>query len=62
MKTNPYDPSLLLQTEEDIVAYLNDAYADSDPEVFVIALGDVAKIRGVAEVAKTAGLNRESLY
>ncbi len=62
MKTNPYDPSLLLQTEEDIVVYLNDAYADPDPEVFVIALGDVAKIRGVAEVAKTAGLNRESLY
>ena len=52
MKIKPYDPSLFLQTEEEIVAYLNEAYADPDPEVFVIALGDVAKIRGVANVLK----------
>ena len=35
---------------------------DDDPEVFVIALGHVAKARGVANVAEVTGLNRESLY
>lgn len=61
-KTRPYDPALFIKTEEDIAHYLNEAYLDEDPRVFLIALGDVAKIKGVAKVAEEAGLNRESLY
>ena len=61
-KTSPYNPLDYLNSEEEIAQYLNDAYVDDDPEVFVIALGHVAKAKGVADVAKAAGLNRESLY
>ncbi|MFT4928125.1 MAG: putative addiction module antidote protein [Phenylobacterium sp.] len=62
MEISAYDPAVFLKTDEDIAQYLNDAYEDSDPQVFIIALGDVAKIQGVAKVAKQANLNRESLY
>ncbi len=61
-KTSPYNPLDYLNSDEEIAQYLNDAYMDDDPEVFVIALGYVAKAKGVADVAKAAGLNRESLY
>ena len=62
IKLENYDPASLLQTEEDIASYLNEAYLDDDPLTFVVALGDVAKMRGIAEVALKSGLNRESLY
>ena len=62
VKLQEYDPADLLKTDEDIAAYLNEAYLDDDPVTFVIALGDVAKIKGIANIAKDTGLNRESLY
>jgi probable addiction module antidote protein len=61
-KTSPYNPLDYLNSDEEIAQYLNEAYMDDDPEVFVIALGYVAKAKGVADVAKASGLNRESLY
>lgn len=57
-----YNPKDLLQTDEEIANYLNDAYNDDDSSTFVIALGDVAKIKGIGYIAKETGLNRESLY
>lgn len=62
MKTNPFNPVEFLETDEEIAQYLSEAYSDNDPEVFVIALGNVVKLRGVAEIARKSGLNRESLY
>lgn len=62
MKVKPFNPAEYLQTDEEIAEYLNQAYDDEDPEVFVIALGNVIRAQGVAEVARRAGLNRESLY
>ena len=61
-KLTPYDPAMLLKTDEDIVAYLTDCYQDNDPAVFILALRDIAKIKGFAALAKGTGLNRESLY
>ena len=61
IKLQEYNPADLLKSEEDITSYLNDAYDDDDPATFVIALGDVAKMKGIGYVAKKAGLNRESL-
>ena len=58
----PYDPANLLKTDEDIYAYLNDALSDEDPAVVVIALADVVKMKGLAAVAKDAGLQPEILY
>lgn len=48
--------------EEVIAEYLAAALEDPNPDVFLHAVGDVAKARGISKVAKNAGLGRESLY
>lgn len=57
-----FDASDYLDSEEIINEYLIAAAEDPNPEVFVLALSNVAKARGMAKVAKDAGLGRESLY
>jgi probable addiction module antidote protein len=57
-----YNPFDYLETKEEVSEYLNNAYLDDDPRVFLVALGYLAKKQGMSEVAKKAGLNRESLY
>lgn len=42
---SPFDPANFLDNDEIIVPYLNEALADANPDVFVAALGDVAKAR-----------------
>ncbi len=61
-KTTPYNPFDYLETQEEINEYLNNAFMDNDPRVFVVALGYLAKKRGMTKLAKETGLNRESLY
>ena len=58
----PFDPADYLDNDEVIAEYLSAAVEDPDPNVFLAALGDVAKARGMAQIAKDAGLGRESLY
>lgn len=58
----PFDASEYLESEVAIAEYLAAALEDPDPEVFVAALGDVAKARGMTQIAKDSGLGRESLY
>ena len=58
----PLDRATYLDSDEVIAEYLSAAAEDPNPEVFVAALGDVAKARGMAQIAKDAGLGRESLY
>ena len=58
----PFDPAAYLDSDEVIAEYLTAAAEDPNPEVFLAALGDVAKARGMAQIAKDAGLGRESLY
>jgi probable addiction module antidote protein len=64
MKTEyaPLDISSHLDSEEMIVGYLTAAAEDEDPNVLLGALAHAAKARGMAQVAKAAGLGRESLY
>lgn len=57
-----FDGSAYLDNEEVIAEYLSAAAEDENPAVFLAALGDVAKARGMAQIAKDAGLGRESLY
>jgi probable addiction module antidote protein len=57
-----FDPSAYLDNDEVIAEYLSAAAEDPNPDVFIVALGDVAKARGMAQIAKEAGLGRESLY
>ena len=64
MKTSyaPFDPARYLDNDTVIAEYLSAAAEDPNPDVFLAALGHVAKARGIAQVAKTSGLGRESLY
>lgn len=62
MPFTPFDASEFLDSEEAIAEYLAAALADPDPDLFVAALGDVAKARGMTEIARQADLGRESLY
>ena len=57
-----YDTARYLDSEEMIAEYLAACLEDPNPDVFLAALGNVAKARGVAQLAKDTGLSRESLY
>lgn len=57
-----FDAADYLDTEEVIAEYLNAALDDANPDVFLQAIADVAKARGMAQLAKDTGLGRESLY
>jgi len=58
----PFDAAAYLDNDAVVAEYLSAAAEDPNSEVFVAALGDVAKARGIAQIAKDAGLSRESLY
>ena len=62
MKITKFDVSDHLDNEEVIAEYLAAAMEDPAPDVFLAALADVAKARGMAKLAKDSGLSRESLY
>lgn len=51
-----------LKSEKDIAAYLTAVLEDGDPALFVAAIGDIAKAKGMTEIAKKSGVTRESLY
>ena len=57
-----FDATAYLTSDAVIVEYLSAAAQDPNPDVFVAALGHVAKARGMARIAKDSGLGRESLY
>ena len=60
--TKPFDPAEYLDDSESIAAYLTDALESEDPAFVADALGVVARARGLSEVARKAGVSRESLY
>ena len=57
-----FDASELLDSEEDIAAYLTAVLEENDPALLAAALGDIARARGMSQVAKEAGIAREALY
>lgn len=57
-----FDAAEYLDDEIVIAEYLNAALEDENPDVFLTAIADVARSRGMAQLAKDAGLGRESLY
>ena len=60
--TRMWDAVEYLKTEEDMVAYLEAALEENDPTLVSAALGDIAKAKGMTDIAKKTGLGRESLY
>lgn len=62
LATKAWDPADHMRTEEDRAAYLEAALEEGDPMLVAAALGDIARAKGMSQVARDAGLGRESLY
>ena len=57
-----FDMAEELTTDEEIAAYLTLVIEDNDPALLAAALGDIARARGMTEIAKASGIGREALY
>ncbi|MEY4501864.1 MAG: hypothetical protein RIS52_1754 [Pseudomonadota bacterium] len=62
VKLLPYDSAEMLETEEDILTYLEFAMEGNDPKHIANALGVVARSKGMTEIARKTGLGRQALY
>lgn len=60
--TRSWDAAEHLETEEDMAAYLEAALEEGNAALFTAALGDIARAKGMTEIASKSGLGRESLY
>ena len=61
IKTRPFDMANHLGSEEEITEYLRQVLEDNDPAELAGALGDIARARGMTQLARDTGLSRESL-
>jgi probable addiction module antidote protein len=61
-QARPWDITEHLETEDDMAAYLEAVLEDRDPALVAAALGDIARAKGMAMIARETGLGRESLY
>ena len=52
LKTRLWDPAEHLKTEEEMVAYLKAAFEEGDPSLIVAALGDIARAKHMAQIAR----------
>jgi probable addiction module antidote protein len=61
-KTTVWDMANHINTKEDITAYLEAALEENDTALLFAVLGDIARSKGMAQIAKDLNLARESLY
>ena len=61
-RVTEFDASAYLVDDEVVAEYLTAALEDPNPDVFLAAVGNVAKARGTSSIAESSGLGRESLY
>jgi len=57
-----YDPAEYIETKEDVIAFLEEALEENDPEFLFRTIGYIARSKGMAQIAKELKLNREGLY
>ena len=62
IKTRPFDMANHLRDEDEVAEYLRQVLEDGDPCELAAALGDIARARGMTQLARDTGLSRESLY
>jgi probable addiction module antidote protein len=62
VKTTAWDSAEFLDTPEAIAAYLEAAFEDGDAKVITNALGNIARAKGISQIAKDAGVTRAGLY
>ena len=57
-----FDATEYLNNEDDVAAYLTTVLEENDPALLAAAIGDIARARGMSQVAKDSGIAREALY
>lgn len=62
LELRPFDAANYLKTEEDILYYLEAAMEGNDAKHIASALGDVARSKGMTDLARKTGLGRQALY
>lgn len=62
LTTTRFDPADYIETAEDIRFYLEAAMEGNDPKHIACAIGDVARSKGMSEIARKTGLGRQALY
>jgi probable addiction module antidote protein len=62
IKTRQYDPAEYIETKKDVIAFLEGALEENDPEFLLKTIGYIARSKGMAQLAKELNLNREGLY
>ncbi len=62
MATTRFDIQDHLKSREEQIAYLEAAIAEDDPDFLAVALGDIARARGVSKFAEEAGISRDIIY
>jgi probable addiction module antidote protein len=61
-KLHEFDASRYLTDDSAIAEYMTAILEEGDPDLLLLALGDIARARGMSQIAKETGLGRESLY
>ena len=62
IKTKKWDPAEIIETKEDVMAFLEGALEENDPEFLFKTIGYIARSKGMAQIARALNLNREGLY
>jgi probable addiction module antidote protein len=62
IETAVFDAADYLDSDATMAEYLNAAIEDGDHDLFLVAIKDIARARGMTQLAKDSGLGRESLY
>lgn len=62
LKLNDFDPAVYLDSEQAVAEYLTSILEENNAALLAAALGDIARARGMTEIAKASGLSREALY
>ena len=62
MKTHEWDPADDIKTKEDVMGILSAAIEENDPKFLISVIGDIARSKGMAKIARELNLNREGLY
>lgn len=60
--TREFNPFDYMETQAEIIEYLQECMQEDDPSIFINALGHLAKRHGMSNIAKQTGLSRESMY
>jgi probable addiction module antidote protein len=62
LKTTKWDPAKYINSKEDVLAYLEAALEENDTELLLSVIGDIARSKGMAQIARELNVARESLY